>query len=143
MCRDFTFHRVFSSLRIALVVAFFFGLSSAHSQDFHYSQFYNAPSTVSPALTGIFNGDERLTGSLRDQWRSVRVPWFNFTVAYDRKFYPARAEKGFLAAGVMFNYDRQGDAKLALNNLNLSASYTRILNHRNLITIGILFLYSD
>ena len=64
------------------------------------------------------------------------MPWFNFTVAYDRKFYPARAEKGFLAAGVMFNYDRQGDAKLALNNLNLSASYTRILNHRNLITIG-------
>jgi len=121
---------------LTAVVSLFFMVNSGQAQDFHYSQFYNAPFTVSPGLTGIFHGDERFTGSLRDQWRSVTVPWFNFSLGYDRKFYPKRAVRGFFAGGVSFNYDSQGDASLKLNNINLSGSYTRILNHRNLITLG-------
>ncbi len=124
--------------RFTLVLGIFFFAQFTNAQDFHYSQFYNAPYTISPGLTGIFNGDERLTGSIRDQWRAVPVPWFNFGVGYDRKIYPRKAEKGFFAAGISFNYDTQGDSKLQLANLNLTGSYTRILNHRNLITIGAL-----
>lgn len=113
-----------------------------NGQDFHYSQFYNAPLSFNPALTGIFNGDERIAGSLRDQWRSVPVPWFNFSVGYDRKFYPKKSNKGFFGAGAYFNYDSQGDSRLKLSNINLSGSYTRLLNSNHLLTIGALLGYS-
>jgi len=106
------------------------------AQDFHYSQFYNQPLAFNPAMTGIFNGDERISGSIRDQWRSIPVPWFNFSVGYDRKFYPKKSDNGFFGGGIYFNYDTQGDANVRLSNINLSGSYTRILNQRNLITIG-------
>ena len=113
------------------------------AQDFHYSQFYNAPFTVNPSLTGIFHGDQRIVGSLRDQWRSVSVPWFNFSLGYDRKFYPRKSKKGFFGAGVSFNYDTQGDSNLQLSNINLSGSYTRVLNKKNLLGIGAMLGYAS
>lgn len=113
------------------------------AQDLHYSQFYNAPLSVSPSLTGIFNGDERFMVSYRDQGRSIPVPYQTFSLSYDRKIYPKRNKNGFFGAGAFFNYDSQGDSNLRLLNLNLSGSYTRILNDRNLITLGALIGYAN
>jgi len=121
---------------IFMVLLFCLSTNEISSQDLHYSQFYNSPINVSPALTGIFNGDERFTASLRDQWRSIPVPWFTISGSYDRKFYPRKSDKGFFAGGLLFNYDKQGDAQLSLININLSGSYTRIINKRNLLTLG-------
>lgn len=129
-------HHIFKICALFIFFSFFTTKEGIKGQDFHYSQFYNAPFTVSPALTGIFNGDERISGSIRDQWRSVNSPWFNFSLAYDRKFYPNKAKKGFVGGGVSFNYDKQGESQLQLSNINLSGSYSRVLNQRNLITIG-------
>ena len=126
-----------------LVISSILTFGELSGQDFHYSQFYNAPVTVNPALTGIFNGDERIMGSLRDQWRPVPVPWFNFSLSYDRKIYPKKSKKGFFGAGAFFNYDVAGDSKLQLANINLAGSYTRVLNHRNLLTIGALLGYAS
>jgi len=128
---------------LAFILLVFCQVDEINAQDFHYSQFYNAPMSVNPALTGIFNGDERFSGSLRDQWRSVRVPWFNFSLGYDRKFYPKKSTKGFWGAGLYFNYDTQGDSNLKLANINLSGSYTRILTRNHLITLGALVGYSS
>ena len=71
------------------------------------------------------------------------MPWFNFSLGYDRKFYPKKKTNGFFGAGAYFNYDVQGDSKLRLGNLNLSGSYTRILNQRNLITGGLALGYAS
>lgn len=113
-----------------------------NAQDFHYSQFYHAPLSVNPALTGIFNGDKRITVSVRDQWRSVPVPWFTTSVGYDFKVYPKDHKSSFFALGGFFNYDRQGDSKLTLGNINISGSYHYLLNRRNIITVGLLGGYS-
>ncbi len=126
---------------IILIISGFF--NNCLAQDLHYSQFYNAPLTVSPGLTGIFNGDQRYTASLRDQWRSVPVPWFTFSASYDRKIYPSNDAKGFFGAGVSFNYDKQGDSKLNLTNINLSGSYTRLLSEKNAVTIGIMLGFAS
>ncbi len=107
-------------------------------QDLHYSQFYLSPINVNPAATGIFNGDQRFMASFRDQWRSVPVPWLTFSGSYDQRIMGKNPDKGFWGVGFMMNYDRQGDSKLDLTNLNLSASYTAILNENNLITFGVL-----
>lgn len=114
----------------------------AFSQDLHYSQFYLAPTNVNPALTGIFNGDQRYAASIRDQWRSVPVPWLTFSAAYDRKIYPKKAKNHFIGAGLNFNYDKQGDSQINLSNINVSGSYNRILNAKNIITFGALVGYT-
>jgi len=126
-----------------LCIGIFFGINtSSNAQDLHYSQFYNSPLNINPALTGIFNGDHRITGSLRDQWRFVPVPWFTFSGAYDQKLHIGVTEKSFWSAGVNFNYDSQGDSRINLATLNLSGSYNRIINKSNVITGGLLLGYS-
>lgn len=121
-----------------LIILFLLFLSGMHAQDLHYSQFYNAQSTISPALTGIFNGDQRVSVSLRDQWRSVPVPWFTATVAYDQKVYLKNSKNSFLGLGGSINYDRQGDSRLTLTNLNLAGSFNYVVNSNNILTVGAL-----
>ncbi len=121
---------------LTLFVCFVF--LKGNAQDFHYSQFYHAPLSVNPALTGIFNGDKRVTASVRDQWRSVPVPWFTTSIGYDFKISPAKSKSSFFGLGAFLNYDRQGDSKLTLGNINLSGSYHYLLNKNNIITVGLL-----
>lgn len=118
------------------------GMVNGFAQDLHYSQFYNAPLSVNPALTGIFKGDKRINVSLRDQWRSVPVPWFQTTIGYDFKIYPKKSKRGFFGAGIFLNYDRQGDSKITLGNINLAGSYTYLLNRSNILTVGALGGYA-
>jgi len=116
---------------------------SLKGQDLHYSQFYNAPLVINPGLTGVFNGDQRVTLSFRDQGRSLPIPYLSFTAAYDQKVYPKKSDKGFWGIGGFFNYDKQGDSQLQLLNLNLTGSYSRILNENNIITIGGMLGYAN
>lgn len=111
---------------------------SVSGQDLHYTQFYNSPLNVNPALTGIYNGDQRAIGSLRDQWRSVPVPWFTFSASYDQKHYLDNHDEGFLGWGAIVNHDRQGDSQLNLTSLSATGSYTRILSPEHLLTGGLL-----
>ncbi|MDX1700752.1 MAG: PorP/SprF family type IX secretion system membrane protein [Melioribacteraceae bacterium] len=120
-----------------LIFLLLFLVKVSTAQDIHYSQFYNSPINVNPALVGIFNGDQRIHASFRDQWRSVPVPWTSFSMAYDQKFYPKISDKYFISGGVLFNYDRQGLSKLNLSNLNIIGSYTRILNENNLVSLAL------
>lgn len=108
----------------------------AKSQDIHYSQFYNSPLNINPALTGVFNGDVRVIGSLRDQWRQVPVPYTTFSGSYDMKYIPKKSDKYFLGFGGIFNYDQAGDSKLNLTDLNLSGSYNYLVNNNNVLSIG-------
>jgi len=116
---------------------------SLSSQDIHYSQFYNQPLNVNPGKTGIFNGDKRVNLSYRSQWRSVPVPWTTFSGSFDRKFYPKYGQQHFFSAGVLFNYDLQSQlVDINLTNINITGSWTKILNEQNLLTIGGLIGYA-
>lgn len=128
---------------LVLSVLFFINSNELVGQDIHYSQFYNSPQTANPALTGIFNGDVRYMGNLRDQWRWVPVPWFTFGAAYDRKIFPKKSTKYFFSGGLNIYHDRQGDSKLNLSTINVSGSYSRILNAQNILTGGITLGFSS
>ena len=39
--------------------------------DPHFSQYYAYPLWLNPALTGVFDGDARLTANYKDQWASI------------------------------------------------------------------------
>ena len=101
-----------------------FTFTSLSAQDIHFSQFYNSPLNLSPALTGVHAGDIRFIGNYRHQWQSVPVPYLTVSGMYDTKIQEDSRKKGFFSGGVLFNYDRAGYSKLSMTNFILSGSYT-------------------
>ncbi len=129
----------------ALVMMSFIFLSQHNlkGQDIHYSQFYNSPLNINPALTGVFNGDVRVVGSMRDQWRQIPVPYTTFSANYDQKYYTKNRDKGFFGFGAIFNYDRSGDPNYNIMNLNLTGSYSYLINSNNVLTGGLLLGFAS
>ncbi len=55
-----------------LLILVLLGNSSAWAQiDPHFSSYYIYPSYINPALTGVFDGDYRISGIYRNQWANV------------------------------------------------------------------------
>jgi type IX secretion system PorP/SprF family membrane protein len=111
------------------------------AQDIHFTQFAQTPSNLSPALTGSFEGNARLSANYRRQWQSVPVRYTTFSGFYDRKlFHKALGENGAAAWGVVFNYDQAGDGELMLAQVGGSLAYTRRLGDQFFLTAGIQLL---
>lgn len=105
------------------------------AQDVHFSQFYQAPARLNPALTGKFHGGYRFAGIFRTQWGSVTVPYQTINISADARDF---ANVGGLGAGVDLFYDAAGDANLGTFNMNVSGSYTFGLleNGKHHMTVG-------
>jgi len=91
------------------------------AQDIHFSQFFNAPLALGPGNIGVFDGDYRVNGIFRQQWRSVTTPYRTFGLGGD-----AANFKGVNGLGVgawLFN-DRAGDSRLNQFHLSVGASWT-------------------
>lgn len=106
------------------------------AQDIHFSQFYNSPLTLSPALTGVSAGDIRVGGVFRSQWNAADSPYRTILASADKKFYTGKHPDWWLSAGIMLFNDRAGDGNLATTSVNLSGSYTRAVTRDNFLTIG-------
>ena len=128
---DMTFPRALAVALLLVVAA-----APVAGQDFHYSQFYNAPLHLNPALTGIFSGDVRFMGNYKSQWRDIPVDYQTVTVAADKKFLDVSSDDGFFSGGVAFNYDRAGDSRLTWANVDLNVSYTRVFSPRVIVSLG-------
>lgn len=112
-------------------------------QDIHFSQFYNAPLNISPALTGIFQGDIRFTTNYRSQWESVPVSYRTFSASVDMKFLSPKFKRSFFSGGIIANHDQAGTSKLTAINLGLTGSYTRQLSSNIYSTAGALFSFNQ
>lgn len=110
--------------------------SNTNAQDIHFSQFYNSPLNLNPALTGAFAEDMRFIGNYRNQWSSVPVPYLTFSGSYETKIYSNIAPNGFFTLGAVFNYDQQGTSELKLTQLSLSGAYTHMLSDYSSLTAG-------
>ncbi len=121
-------------LTLGLLLAIVFRLPA---QDIHFSQFYNTPALLSPALVGVFGGDTRFIAGYRSQWTSVPVDYQTFHAAVDHKFFGRRARSGFFSGGLTFNYDQAGYSKLTLLNLGLQGSYTQKITRHFYTTVGV------
>ena len=122
----------------------FFVLTSLPAQDIHFSQFYNTPLSLNPGKTGVFNGNQRIKTGYRNQWSNV-VPWETFSASYDRKIIPKLYEDlpSFFSWGILLNYDRSSEiSNLTLSNINLTGSYTVIIDTDHLFTFGTLLGYA-
>ena len=112
---------------------------SAYSQDLdvHWTQHYNAPSTINPALTGVFSGDYRFNAHYRNQWYTVPVRSETVSLAYDQKYYRPSMKKGLFGLGGHFFSDQAGDSRLRIMQLALNGSYQHLIAPKYYLSIGL------
>ncbi len=102
--------------------------SAASAQDIHFSQFFNTPYALSPASTGLFEGDYRVGAVFRQQWRSVTVPYRTFGIGGDAA---NLAGVQGLGGGAWLYNDRAGDSHLNTFHFSLGASWTEKFGKQN------------
>jgi type IX secretion system PorP/SprF family membrane protein len=112
-------------IRGVLIGLLGFFMGNLNSQDIHFSQFYMSPLNLNPAMTGVMNGNIRLTGNYRNQWASVlRDKSFRtYSVSYDQRFAVGRND--FFGVGGTVWGDKTGDAGFATQTGKMSFSYSK------------------
>ena len=135
-----TIHTSFSMKKIVLFAAFV-GIGCATvqktlAQDIHFSQYYNSPLTLNPALAGAYM-DNRVSLNYKDQWRSVATAYKTLAFSYDMKLFKDKWQNGYLGAGLNVFSDRAGDANMATTQINLSIASHRKLNAHNSVSLGL------
>jgi type IX secretion system PorP/SprF family membrane protein len=101
-----------------VTVLLFMGLN-ARGQDHLYSQYFNAPVYLNPALNGQFQGDFRANFNYRNQYTTSGSPSNYFTAALD---YNIPQFGG--GVGIMFNRSSEGGEFLNTNSIAGIYSYS-------------------
>lgn len=77
--------KVSSRIFVLSVVAIFSASVLKAQVDPHFTQYYVYPSWLNPALTGVFDGDYRVSGVYRSQWGNITSPFSTPGIAVDFK----------------------------------------------------------
>lgn len=89
-------------------------------QDLHFSLADYSPLTLNAGETGAFDGDWRVTGNYRQQWKSIGQPFQTIAAAYDQQIYVL---PGQFSAGLVIVNDQSGVIDLVNNRVYLSIGY--------------------
>lgn len=141
------FYTAYSPTMRKIYITFFFliiAVIAVNAQDLHFSQFYNSPLNLNPALTGVYHQDKRFVANLRSQWSSVPVPFMTTSIAYDQKFLnDGRLGNNILGGGLFLNYDKAGDAEMQTTQIGGSIAYTRQISKMHFISGGFRLLMAQ
>ena len=114
------------NLYLVTLFAVVFGSGSVFAQDIHFSQFYQAPLHLNPAMTGIMECTQRLTANYRNQWSSVISNEFQtFSASYDMKI--PTAQYDYFGAGISLWGDQAGSGRYSTYQARLSGSYSKYM----------------
>lgn len=120
-----------------LILILTFSYTNSKGQDIHFSQYFNTPLIINPALTGVFGGDQRAMLAYRNQWASVASPYKTYGASFDTRLFE-KSRKNFLL-GVGFNVykDVAGDTELGITSAGLSVSGIVKIHDKQHLTAGI------
>jgi type IX secretion system PorP/SprF family membrane protein len=98
---------------------------AANAQDIHFSQFYQSPLNLNPALTGVMNCNHRFVANYRNQWASaLKSNAFNtYSASYDQKVPTGRYDY-FGIGGTLWG-DKAGASEFATIQARVSGSYAK------------------
>ena len=119
-----------------------FNSSTLSAQDKHFTQYYAAPMSVNPALTGAFQGKYRIGIVRRDQWRNaLESPYLTFAGGIDLRFntsYKKRKYNDAIGVGVLFFNDKVDDVGFRTTQMALSTAYHKALDQSgtHYLTLG-------
>lgn len=112
------------------------------AQDAYFSQYYASPLTLNPSLAGLFDGNYRINGVYRDQWRGSQLnPFTTFTAGVDIRFDLVNQfgkYKDGVGVGVTFLRDMAGIYQLGTTGMQISAAYHKSLfmNSAQYLSVG-------
>ncbi len=137
--------KMYSKIKhITLVCMVLMLAGSAVAQDIHFSQFYASPLTLNPALTGRMNGDYRLAGIYRAQWRSLSTdPKFNAystpAASFDIPFVFGKKKNNAIGAGILFVNDITNNRRFNTLQAIASVAYIKALDKdfKHQLSLGI------
>ncbi len=125
-------------LRTSLaVLSLLLSTFALQAQDIHFSQFYNTPLQLSPALTGVSKADIRATAIYRSQWSAANAPYKTVWAAGEKRFFNINHETWWFSGGLSVFYDRAGDSRFVTTGVMLNGSYTKKLNRNHFLTLGL------
>ncbi|WP_448699870.1 PorP/SprF family type IX secretion system membrane protein [Mucilaginibacter sp. AW1-3] len=104
--------------RFLLLFSLLVAAVAANAQDHIFSQFFNAPVYLNPALTGQFEGDLRVNMIYRNQWSAVgKLNYLNASVDYNLPQFGG-------GVGLMFNRSNEGSAYFVQNSVAATYAYS-------------------
>jgi type IX secretion system PorP/SprF family membrane protein len=98
-----------------------------HSQDLHFSQFFEAPLLRNPSLAGIFPGDVRAQMVYRNQWNSFTNAYKSGSLNAEYKM-PVGKGSDFMTAGIQMLYDKAGTVGLTTTQVMPAINYHKSVN---------------
>jgi len=102
------------------------------AQDIHFSQFYQSPLNLNPAMTGVMNCSQRVVANYRNQWAAVlgSNAYNTYSVSYDRKL--AVGQTDYFGVGGTLWADVAGASRFGTRQAKLSFSFSKkIAGSRN------------
>lgn len=121
----------------AALGALLLGTLRVDAQDVHFSQFFDAPLVLNPAVAGDIEGDQRVALFHRTQWQSVGSPFRTHALSYDLPLFRGRMRGRYLGVGVHAFSDRAGSTRFGDTQGNLSVAYALRSGERTLIALGL------
>ena len=103
------------------------------AQDPTFSQLFASPTTLNPALTGLFAGRYRAVISHRSQWAEVMPSPYSttaFAADFRYAFDPKRRDSDAFGGGLLFTNDRVASVNLANNQILFGGAYHKNLDGR-------------
>src|SRR5690242_14441422 len=127
----------FMSTRRYLLPVLLLCTVTAHTQDLHFSQFFEAPLWRNPSLAGIFTGDVRVQGVYRDQWNSVTNAYRTGSLNAEIKM-PVGKNNDFVTAGIQALFDRAGTIGWTSVHMLPALNYHKSLSdqHNRYLSLG-------
>lgn len=112
---------------------------SAHSQDIHFSQFFETPLLRNPSLAGIYSGDIRIQGVYRDQWNSVTNAYRTGSFNAEYKM-PVGKGDDFMTPGLQAVFDKAGTIGLTTTQLMPALNYHKSLSNEKVMYLSLGFM---
>jgi type IX secretion system PorP/SprF family membrane protein len=109
----------------ALCLTMMLAAVAVQAQDIHFSQFYQSPLNLNPAMTGVMNCNHRIVANYRNQWASVLKSnaYNTYSASYDQKI-PVGRYDYFGLGGTMWG-DKAGASQFGTIQARLSGSYAK------------------
>jgi len=127
-----------NNLLIFIILVYnIFSTKNIYAQDIHYTQFYSSPLVLNPANTGNFQGDWRIAGNYRNQWRGLAYPFNTFSASFDKQFFLYNER---ISGGVIIMNDESGSVGLDVKKIYTSVAYNKLIKNNDL-NVGIQFGY--
>ncbi|MFZ1846513.1 MAG: PorP/SprF family type IX secretion system membrane protein [Saprospiraceae bacterium] len=128
-------------MRIIYLFILFISVSSLYSQERYLTQFYGAPITLDPSLTGNFEGNYRVNMAYRNQWsKNFEKPFSTFTGSVDLNFDLGLKNKrvhDIASAGLYFAHDKAGILDFGNTEMGFSGAYHKALGPNQFLSGGL------